>query len=113
MWMSGKKNRESPRINANRIFLAFGCSAPAYRLRRNRTLSGKMLGKNPRAGFSYHIFPSSFFESGCGDATSARSVPRWGYLDYEINKYVLDLGEILEIVEVFQDMIQTLLKTRS
>ena len=40
-------------------------------------------------------------------------VPRWGYLDYLINKYVLDLGEILEIVEVFQDMIQTLLKTRS
>jgi len=45
-------NRESPRINTNRIFLTFGCSAPAYRLRRNRTLSWKMLGKNPRAGFS-------------------------------------------------------------
>jgi len=45
-------NRESPRINANRIFLAPSCSAPAYRLRRNRTPSGKMLGKNPRAGFS-------------------------------------------------------------
>ncbi len=27
-------NRESPRINANRIFLAPSCSAPAYRLRR-------------------------------------------------------------------------------
>ena len=45
--------------------------------------------------------------------SGVRSVPRWGYLDYLINKYVLDLGEILEIVEVFQDMIQTLLKTRS
>jgi len=59
-----------PRINANRIFLAPSCSAPAYRLRRNRTSSGKvhelkaretsqeplalgqMLGKNRRAGFS-------------------------------------------------------------
>ena len=65
-----KTNRESPRINANRIFLAPSCSAPAYRLRRNRTPSGKvhelkaretsqeplalgqMLGKNRRAGFS-------------------------------------------------------------
>jgi hypothetical protein len=45
-------NRESPRINANRIFLAPSCSAPADRLRRNRTPSGKMLKKNRRAGFS-------------------------------------------------------------
>jgi len=51
-------NRESPRIFANRIFLAFGGSAPAYRLRRNRPLTGKMLGKNPPAGFS---IVSSFF----------------------------------------------------
>jgi len=47
--------RELTRINANRIFLAFGCSAPAYRLRRNRTLSGKMLRKNRRAGFSFCV----------------------------------------------------------
>jgi len=57
-------NRESPRILANRIFLAPSCSAPAYRLRRNRTPSGKILGKNRRAGFSYHILHSSFFELG-------------------------------------------------
>jgi len=50
--MDEKKNRESPRINANRIFLTPACSAPAYRLRRNRTPSGKMLKKNRRAGFS-------------------------------------------------------------
>ena len=37
-----KKKRESPQINANRIFLAPSCSAPAYRLRRNRTPSGKV-----------------------------------------------------------------------
>jgi len=48
-------NRESPRIFANRIFLAPSCSAPAYRLRRNRTPSGKMLGKNPPAGFSFGV----------------------------------------------------------
>jgi len=52
VWVDEKTNRESPRILANRIFLASSCSAPAYRLRRNRTPSGKMLGKNPRAGFS-------------------------------------------------------------
>ena len=46
-------NRESPRIYANRIFLAPSCSSPADRLRRNRTPSGKMLRKNPRAGFSF------------------------------------------------------------
>ena len=93
-------NRESPRINANRIFLAFGCSAPAYRLRRNRTLSGKMLGKNPPAGFSHTRILSFFFfligvrGSDCGvDAESgnpqlskslicdpARSGPRWNIL---------------------------------
>jgi len=56
-----KTNRESPRINANRIFLAFGCSAPADRLRRNRTLTGKMLGKNPRAGFSIVLILSFLF----------------------------------------------------
>jgi len=59
-------NRESPRILANRIFLAPSCSAPAYRLRRNRTQSGKMLGKNPRAGFSHLILYSSFFNWGAG-----------------------------------------------
>ena len=44
-------NRESPRINANRIFLAPSCSAPAYRLRRNRTPSGKMLSEKPACRF--------------------------------------------------------------
>ena len=55
MWKHEKAHRESPRIFANRIFLAPSCSAPAYRLRRNRTPSGKMLGKNPRAGFSFKL----------------------------------------------------------
>jgi len=55
VWMYEKKNRESPPIFANRIFLAPSCSAPAYRLRRNRTPSGKMLGKNRRAGFSFWL----------------------------------------------------------
>ena len=77
-------NRESPRINANRIFLAPACSAPADRLRRNRTPSGKMLRKNRRAGFSLRNllilynrkimkqqknphagFSSAFFKRGC------------------------------------------------
>jgi hypothetical protein len=47
VWIDEKKNRESPRILANRIFLAPSCSAPAYRLRRNRTPSGKMLSEKP------------------------------------------------------------------
>ena len=51
VWKHEIAHRESPRILANRIFLAFGCSAPAYRLRRNRTLSGKMLSKKPACGF--------------------------------------------------------------
>ena len=59
-------NRESPRIFANRIFLAFVGSAPAYRLRRNRPLTGKMLGKNPPAGFSI-VLILSFFIRGAGD----------------------------------------------
>ena len=46
-----KKNRESPRIIANRIFLASSCSASAYRLRKNRTPSGKMLSKKPVCRF--------------------------------------------------------------
>ena len=44
-------NRESPRILANRIFLAPSCSAPADRLRRNRTPSGKMLSEKPACRF--------------------------------------------------------------
>jgi len=47
-------NRESPRILANRIFLAFGCYAPADHLRKNRTLSGKMLLEKPACGFFFH-----------------------------------------------------------
>jgi hypothetical protein len=71
IWCTGflltqeKAHRESPRINANRIFLAFGDSAPAYRLRRNRPLTGKMLGKNPRAGFSI-VLNLSFLIWGAG-----------------------------------------------
>ena len=76
MWIHEIAHRESPRILANRIFLAFGDSAPAYRLRRNRPLTGKMLGKNPRAGFSI-VLNLSFFircaESDCGvDSESGR-----------------------------------------
>ena len=56
-----RKNRESPQINANRIFLAPSCSAPADRLRRNRTPSGKMLSEKPACRFFYprNIFPYS------------------------------------------------------
>ena len=78
------------------------------RLRRNRTLSGKvhelkaretsqeplalgqMLGKNPRAGFSYVLIisinickrggPIPFLDLGCGAATPAWSGPRWSIL---------------------------------
>jgi hypothetical protein len=54
-----------PRILTNRIFLAPSCSAPAYRLRRNRTPSGKMLRKNRRAGFSI-VLNLSFLIRGAG-----------------------------------------------
>ncbi|MPL99500.1 hypothetical protein SDC9_45718 [bioreactor metagenome] len=47
-----KTNRESPRINTNRIFLTFGCSASAHRLRRIAPSLEKCYRKNPRAGFS-------------------------------------------------------------
>ena len=59
------------------------------------------------------LYGIPFFESGCGDATSARSVPRWRYLVYEINQNILDFGVILEKLDMFQDEIQTLMKTRS
>ena len=65
VWKHEKAHRESPRINANRIFLAFGDSAPADRLRRNRPLTGKMLGKNPPAGFSI-VLNLSFLIRGAG-----------------------------------------------
>jgi len=55
-----KTNRESPRINANRIFLAPSCSAPADRLRRNRTPSGKMLWEKPACGF-FFLYVIFFF----------------------------------------------------
>ena len=55
MWTHEIVKRESPRINANRIFLAPSCSAPAYRLRRNRTPSGKMLPEKPACGFFFYL----------------------------------------------------------
>jgi len=51
---------EDLRAASNRLCL-FG-----LRLRRNRTLSGKMLGKNPPAGFSSLILYSSFLIRGAG-----------------------------------------------
>ena len=50
-----KTNRESPQINANRIFLAPSCSAPAYRLRRIARRLEKCCRKNRRAGFSLNL----------------------------------------------------------
>ncbi len=85
--------------------MGFACAGIARRLE-------KCWGKT-RVRVFLILYGIPFFELGCGDATSARSVPRWGYLDYEINKYVLDFGEILEKVDMFQDEIQTLMKTRS
>ncbi len=57
---------KEPRINANRIFLAPSCSAPADRLRRNRTSSGKMLMEKPACGFfcSFIIFSITQKEGG-------------------------------------------------
>jgi len=47
-----KTNRESARINANRIYLAPSCSAPADRLRRIARRLEKCYRKNRLAGFS-------------------------------------------------------------
>jgi len=77
-----KANRESPPIFTNRIFLAPSCSAPAYRLRRNRTPSGKMLSEKPACGFFFFMivsFNSNVF-FGVRGRDSGAERPAVGYL---------------------------------